>query len=48
VDREAQESLRMLLEMHVERSRSGLGRAMLVDWPRSSEAMVRLTPRPQA
>jgi glutamate synthase (NADPH/NADH) large chain len=48
VDREAQESLRMLLDMHVERSASGLGRAMLMDWPRSAEAMVRLTPRPQA
>jgi glutamate synthase (ferredoxin) len=47
VDQEAQKSLRTLVEMHVERSGSGLGRAMLADWPQSAKAMVRLTPKPQ-
>jgi glutamate synthase (ferredoxin) len=48
VDTEAQESLRGLIEQHAERSRSGLARAMLADWPGSAGAFVRLTPKPQA
>jgi glutamate synthase (ferredoxin) len=47
VDAESQESLRALIEMHVERSESGLGRAMLANWPQSAQAFVRLTPKPQ-
>jgi glutamate synthase (ferredoxin) len=45
---EAQERLRALVTEHVERSGSGLGLAMLADWPKQAEAFVRLTPRPQA
>jgi glutamate synthase (ferredoxin) len=45
---EAQESLRALVAEHVERSGSGLGLAMLADWPKQAAAFVRLTPRPQA
>jgi glutamate synthase (ferredoxin) len=47
VDLEAQDSLRGLIEMHVERSGSGLGRSMLGDWPGSAGAFVRLSPKPQ-
>jgi glutamate synthase (ferredoxin) len=47
VDPESQESLRALIETHVELSGSGLGRAMLADWPSSAKAMVRLTPKSQ-
>jgi glutamate synthase (ferredoxin) len=47
VDREAQDRLRGLIEMHRERSGSGLAGAMLADWPRDAEAFVRLTPKPQ-
>jgi glutamate synthase (NADPH/NADH) large chain len=47
-DGDAQEGLRALIEMHVERSGSGLARAMLMDWPRSAGAFVRLSPKPQA
>jgi glutamate synthase (NADPH/NADH) large chain len=47
VDREAQESVRMLIEAHAERSGSGLARAMLADWPGRAGAFVRLTPKPQ-
>jgi glutamate synthase (ferredoxin) len=45
---ESQESLRVLIEAHVERSGSGLARTMLTDWPGSAGAFVRLTPKPQA
>jgi glutamate synthase (NADPH/NADH) large chain len=48
VDSEAQKGLRGLIEMHREESGSGLAGAMLADWPRSAEAFVRLTPKPQA
>jgi glutamate synthase (ferredoxin) len=48
VEREAQDSLRGLIEMHAEQSESGLARTMLMDWCGSSEAFVRLTPRPAA
>jgi glutamate synthase (ferredoxin) len=48
VDSESQESLRGLIAMHREESGSGLAEAMLADWPRSAEAFVRLTPKPQA
>jgi glutamate synthase (NADPH/NADH) large chain len=47
VDREAQDSLRVLIEAHVERSGSGLAQAMRADWPDSAGAFVRLTPKPQ-
>jgi glutamate synthase (NADPH/NADH) large chain len=47
VDREAQERLRELIEMHRERSGSGLAGAMLADWPTRAGAFVRLTPKPQ-
>jgi glutamate synthase (ferredoxin) len=48
VDPEVQDGLRVLIETHVERSGSGLGRALLAAWPKSAEAFVRLTPKPQA
>jgi glutamate synthase (NADPH/NADH) large chain len=48
IDVEAQECLRGLVGMHREESGSGLAAAMLADWPRSAEAFVRLTPKPQA
>jgi glutamate synthase (ferredoxin) len=48
VDREAQDGLRALIETHVERSGSGLGRALLAEWPKSAEGFVRFTPKPQA
>jgi glutamate synthase (ferredoxin) len=48
VDPEAQESLRELIEVHGERSGSGLARRMLADWPASAGAFVRLTPKPQS
>jgi glutamate synthase (NADPH/NADH) large chain len=48
VDQEAQDSLRTLIESHVERCGSGLGQTMLADWPASATAFVRLTPKPQA
>jgi glutamate synthase (ferredoxin) len=44
----SQARLKALVEVHVERSGSGLGKAMLADWPKSAEAFVRLTPVPQA
>jgi glutamate synthase (ferredoxin) len=47
VDHEAQERLRGLIEMHRERSGSGLAEAMLADWPRRAGTFVRLTPKPQ-
>jgi glutamate synthase (ferredoxin) len=47
VDCGAQDSLRELIEAHVEESGSGLARTMLADWPGSAEAFVRLTPKPQ-
>jgi glutamate synthase (NADPH/NADH) large chain len=47
VDAEAQEQLRLLIERHVERSESGLGKSMLADWPKQAGAFVRLTPVPQ-
>jgi glutamate synthase (ferredoxin) len=48
VDGEAQEALRGLVRMHAEESGSELAKAMLVDWPNSARAFVRLTPKPQA
>ncbi len=48
VDHESQESLRALIERHVEQSESGLARTMLANWPESAAAFVRLTPKPQA
>jgi glutamate synthase (ferredoxin) len=45
---DSQASLKVLIETHVERSGSGLGGAMLADWPKRAEAFVRLTPLPQA
>ena len=48
VSSEAQESLRALIERHVEQSESGLARTMLADWPESAAGFVRLTPKPQA
>ena len=48
VDSEAQLALRGLVEMHAEESGSELAKAMLVDWPNSARAFVRLTPKPQA
>jgi glutamate synthase (ferredoxin) len=48
VDSEAQVALRGLVEMHAEESGSELAKAMLVDWPNSARAFVRLTPKPQA
>jgi glutamate synthase (ferredoxin) len=47
VEGAAQEELRLLIERHVERSGSGLGRTMLSDWPKRAQAFVRLTPVPQ-
>jgi glutamate synthase (ferredoxin) len=47
VDSEAQYSLRGLIEAHIDRSGSGLARAMLADWPESAGAFVRLTPKAQ-
>jgi glutamate synthase (NADPH/NADH) large chain len=48
VDCEAQDSLRELIEAHVEESGSGLAGAMLADWPKSAAAFVRLMPKPQS
>ncbi len=48
VDDASREELRCLIERHVKRSESGLGRAMLADWPKQAQAFVRLTPVPQA
>jgi glutamate synthase (NADPH/NADH) large chain len=48
VDHEAQDNLRRLIETHVERSGSGLGKKMLADWPARAGAFVRLSPKPQA
>jgi glutamate synthase (NADPH/NADH) large chain len=45
---EEQRALRKLIETHVERSGSGLGKAMLADWSTRAEAFVRLTPVQQA
>jgi len=45
---EAQDSLKTLLEVHAERSLSGLAKAMLADWENKAQAFVRLTPKPQA
>ena len=48
VDAESQASLKALLETHVARSDSGLGKTMLTNWPASAQAFLRLTPKPQA
>jgi len=48
VTEDAREDLRSLLEVHAERSGSGLAKAMLADWEQRAQAFVRLTPRPQA
>jgi glutamate synthase (NADPH/NADH) large chain len=47
VGAEAQESLRTMVESHLERSGSGLAAKMLADWPRQAASFVRLTPIPQ-
>jgi glutamate synthase (ferredoxin) len=47
VDDESQSSLQALIETHVERSGSGLAKAMLADWSKRAQAFVRLTPVPQ-
>ncbi len=47
IDNESQESLRALIQTHVERSGSGLAQSMLADWPKQAQAFVRLTPKPQ-
>ncbi len=47
VDAESQDSLKTLIEAHVERSDSGLAKAMLADWATLAPAFVRLTPKPQ-
>ena len=47
LDAESQDSLKALIETHVECSDSGLGKTMLSDWPRLAQAFVRLTPKPQ-
>ena len=47
LDAESQESLRVLLQTHAERSGSGLAEAMLEDWTKRSAGFVRLTPVPQ-
>jgi glutamate synthase (NADPH/NADH) large chain len=47
IDEESRNSLKALIETHVELSDSGLAKAMLADWPRSAQAFVRLTPKPQ-
>jgi glutamate synthase (NADPH/NADH) large chain len=47
-DIDSQASLKALVQIHVERSGSGLGKAMLADWSKSAKAFVRLTPVPQA
>ena len=46
-DVESQESLRALIETHVEHSGSGLAKAMLADWANKAQGFVRLTPKPQ-
>jgi glutamate synthase (NADPH/NADH) large chain len=45
---ESKASLRALIETHLERSGSGLAKAMLADWPKRADAFVRLTPVPQS
>ncbi len=47
VDDEARASLRGLVERHAAEAESGLARAMLADWAKSSERFVRLSPKPQ-
>ncbi len=47
LEAESQDSLKALIETHVGLSDSGLGRTMLADWPKSAQAFVRLTPKPQ-
>jgi glutamate synthase (ferredoxin) len=48
VEGEAQDRLRTLIQIHLERSGSGLAQTMLADWPGKAGAFVRLTPKPQA
>lgn len=45
---EQAESLRALLEEHVERTKSQLGKALLADWANTSQQFVLFTPKPQA
>ena len=47
VDAESQESLRALIETHVEHSGSGLAKDMLADWANVAKGFVRLNPKPQ-
>jgi glutamate synthase (NADPH/NADH) large chain len=47
VDAESQASLKGLIETHVARSDSGLGKTMLASWPASAHVFLRLTPKPQ-
>ena len=43
-----QADLKALIEQHVTLTDSGLAKAMLANWEASSQAFVRLTPKPQA
>jgi glutamate synthase (NADPH/NADH) large chain len=47
-DATSQEDLKALIEQHVALTDSGLAKAMLADWGTSSQAFIRLTPKPQA
>lgn len=47
-DQDVQQSLKALIEEHVVLTDSGLGKAMLADWPMSAQRFVQLTPKPQA
>jgi glutamate synthase (NADPH/NADH) large chain len=47
IEAESQESLKALIETHLDRCGSGLAKAMLADWSNRSKAFVRLTPVPQ-
>ncbi len=44
VSADSQDALKCLIETHLERSESGLAKAMLADWPKAASAFVRLTP----
>ena len=45
---ESQDALKSLLELHAERSGSGLAKRMLAGWETQAKAFIRLTPKPQA
>ena len=44
---DAQVALQTIIEQHAAESSSSLALEMLHEWPRSAEAFVRLTPKPQ-